>query len=193
MTDVKNRSLLSLITLLVLLWLIPARGELVKLQAEGRIDKIDVAGFADPILKVGSTFLFVLSYDTRVRGTLLVRSLTIDAVEHLTGNEIFVFRAKHSSKVGDWYRLRFAVEPTEAPITSSLDASMASINVKLALDSRINGDSDISKSSPYHLPLNNMSLPLVKEEMFFHFIYRQRGGAEGLISGEIISLTRIDD
>ncbi|MDJ0957254.1 MAG: hypothetical protein QNI91_10365 [Arenicellales bacterium] len=193
MTNVKGCTLLSLIAILVLLWSIPARGELARLQGEGRIDKVDVAGFADPVPKVGSTFLFVFSYDTQVKGTLLVESLMIDSVELLTGNEAFVCRAKYSSKVGDWYRLRFAAEPTEVPIASSPDTSTASIDVKLALDSRINDDSDTPTSYPYHLPLKDMMLPLGKGEMFFHFIYRQRGGAEGLVSGEIISVTRVDD
>ena len=68
MTNVKNYAILSL-TVLVLFWSVQVRSELVKLQAEGRIDKIDVAGFIDPSVKVGANFLFVLSYDTEKKGT----------------------------------------------------------------------------------------------------------------------------
>ena len=97
-------------TVLVLFWSVHVRSEQFELQAEGRIDKVDVIGSIDPSVKVGASFLFVLSYDTQEKGTFLVRGLTIGSVGYLSGDEAFYCSVYHSSKVGDWERLRLTIE-----------------------------------------------------------------------------------
>ena len=191
MTNIKNYAIL-LLAVLVLFWSVQVRGELVKLQAEGRIDKVDVAGSIDPSVKVGANFLFVLSYDTKKKGTFLVRGLTIDSIGHLTGDEAFYCRAHHSSKVGDWERLRFTIESIKDSDSGSPDISGGSFNVKLAFDSRITSELDPSVSRTYHLPVKDKDISLARGEVFFHLIYSRKGEAEGLISGEITSLIQLD-
>ena len=191
MTNIKNYTTLSL-TVLVLFWSVHVRSEQFELQAEGRIDKVDVIGSIDPSVKVGASFLFVLSYDTQEKGTFLVRGLTIGSVGYLSGDEAFYCSVYHSSKVGDWERLRLTIETIKSSGTGSSDAGGGSINVKLAFDSSITSDLDPAVTHPYRLSFKGRHISLAKGEVFFHLVYSHNGGAEGLISGEITSLTKLD-
>ncbi len=194
MTRANNHAILLLVTALVLLWSFQARGELVKLRAEGRIDKVDAIESTDPGIKVGATFAFELSYDSQMKGTILVRGLSIDSVAQLTKLETFFCEVNHSSKAGAWDRLRLLIEHRKDSIVDG-SSSSASFNVKVALDSSTNGDLDPSATRQHSLDLNGLNISL-GDETFFHLVYSDsstKRGLAGLISGEVISLTRVDD
>lgn len=180
-----------LLAVLVLLCSVQARGELVRLQAEGRIDKVDAAGLTDLGIEVGTTFALQLSYDTEVEGTCLVDSLTIDSKQGLTEDETLSCRVNQSSKIGDWHRLRLTVERIKDFELGSPGSSTASLDIKLAFDSRTDHDLNPTINRPNYLSFDVLNIPL-GSETFFHLICSDKNGLDDLISGEITSLIKVD-
>lgn len=194
MTRANNHAILLLVAALVLLWPFQARGEMVKLQTEGRIDKVDAIESTDLGIKVGATFVFEFSYDTQMKDTIVVRKLTIGSVAQLTKQETVFCRLIHSSKAGAWDRLRLLIERSKHSTVGSSITS-ASFDVKAALDSRTNGGLDPSTTHQQSLNLNGLNI-FLGSETFFHLVYSDpsgKRGLTGLISGEVTSLTKVDD
>ena len=173
-------SLLSAATILG--WPVQAGAESVALRVEGRVHKVDAdvpVGFR---IHVGARFILELTYDTDAKGIVMVKDLKVGLAQPLTGHEQLLGKVNHSSRAGGWDRVRLTFQDVD------------SLDVKIAFDSRAENELILPAGGRHTIPVDGLEIVLSGEK-FFHFVYADshtRGHPDGLISGEITSLTRID-
>ena len=182
-----------LMVVTVLTWPSPADAELVAFRAEGRVHKVDANLAPRSRIYVGTEFVVEFTYETDAKRALVIKSLRIGPARHLAKHERLYGNVNHFSRAGGWDRLRLSVQSREASSVGGSGTDPEAFNVKIAFDSRREVDSALSVSDVDTLSDDGLE-SLLSGKKFFHFIYSAsdaQSQSDGLISGEITSLTRI--
>ena len=186
---------LSMVATVLLTWAPLCDAELVLVRAEGRVHKVDASLPAGSEISVGSQFVFEFTYETDANRTIVVKGLRIGPAEHLADNQRLYGRVNHFARVGGWDRLRLSVQSREASSVDDSKAEPQAFTVKMAFDSRTEVGSvpSVVDGDPLR---GDVLESVLSREKFFHLLFNvsdAEGQSDGLISGEITSVTRIGD
>ena len=193
MFEARRYVLLLLTVATVLAWPSLADAERVAFRAEGRVHKVDANLPARSRISVGARFVFEFTYETDANRTIVIKGLRVGPDEHLAKHGRLYGKVNHFSRTGGWDRLRLRVKRPEASSVHDSGTDAPAFNVKIALDSRTEVGSVPSLGDGDALPVDVLERVLSGEK-FFHFLFsasEAEGRSDGLISGEITSVTRI--